>query len=192
MGIKCLIFGHDWAKRHSIASNGLGVVPVEEWNRYPFARPELNVYAFCRRCWNTKLLYRGRMDSPADIKLWRVYREWGEAMNEKATIQLIDSMMREHKAAGHRDLGDVKEWCKYCLALSDLKRKLEDGSKTKLAEIEERIEKLEDVTGVVRCPECRTTNVRYLWTVLAGEDSLLSDEYCSVFECEDCGKRFTH
>jgi len=94
-------------------------------------------------------------------------------MDERATIQLIDSMMREHKAAGHRDLGDVKEWCKYCLALSDLRRKLE-------------------AKVVARCPECRTTNVRYLWTVLASEDSLLSDEYCLVFECEDCGKRFAH
>jgi len=114
-------------------------------------------------------------------------------MDEKAVIQLIDSMMEEHKAAGHRDLGDVKEWCKYCLALSDLKRKLEDGLKTKLAEIEERIEKLEDVTGVVvRCPECKSTNVKFLWTGPMGDRTPLSHEHYSVFDCEDCGKRFTH
>jgi len=37
--------------------------------------------------------------------------------------ELLDELMKEHKNKDHKDVCDIKKlWCKYCFALSKLKR----------------------------------------------------------------------
>jgi len=46
---------------------------------------------------------------------------------KRNVIALINRMMHEHKGRGHKDITTtvIRDWCPYCMALSDLKYKIE-------------------------------------------------------------------